>query len=225
MTVSGAMPLLERGEELEALRLHLACAASDGGIAVIAGAGGIGKTRLLKAARMEAADLGMRMLSARCSPLEREFPFGVVRQVFEPVLGEGRARELLDGPAAAAAPLFEPGGPGEGAEPSYGLLDALFRLSASVAGGPAALLVDDLQWCDEPSLRWLAYLARRLEGTRLAVVATLVRGAGALGGRIERELVDDPAALVLTPCTHTLFSTGFVLSAGLLRMQEPSFVR
>jgi hypothetical protein len=105
MTVSGATPLLERGEELEALRLHLTRAAGDGGIAVIAGAGGVGKTRLLKAVRLEAADLGLRTLSARCSLLEAAFAFGVVRQIFEPVLA-GRPSRRRSPAGGAGAPLL-----------------------------------------------------------------------------------------------------------------------
>ena len=35
----------------------------------------------------------MRVLTARGSELEREFPFGVVRQLFEPPLMDGEARE------------------------------------------------------------------------------------------------------------------------------------
>ena len=225
MTVSGATPLLERGEELEALRLHLTRAAGDGGIAVIAGAGGVGKTRLLKAVRFEAADLGLRTLSARCSPLEAGFPFGVVRQVFEPVLARPAVQEALAGPAAPVAPLLAPGAAEDGAEPSYVVLDALYRLTLAVARGPVVMLVDDLQWCDEPSLRWLTYVARRLEGTGLAVVATLARGAGALEGRIERELVDDPSALVLTPRPLGERATGDLLAESLRRMPEPGFVR
>ena len=31
-------------------------------------------------------------------------------------------------------------------------------------------MVDDLQWCDEPSLRWLCYLVRRLDGLRVTVL-------------------------------------------------------
>ncbi|HEV8153501.1 MAG TPA: AAA family ATPase [Solirubrobacteraceae bacterium] len=223
--MSGATPLLERGEELEALRLHLTRAAGDGGIAVIAGAGGVGKTRLLKAVRLEAADLGLRTLSARCSLLEAGFRFGVVRQIFEPVLAGPAVQEALAGPAAPAAPLLAPGSAEDGAEPSYVVLDALYRLTLAVARGPVVVLVDDLQWCDEPSLRWLAYIARRLEGTGLAVVATLARGAGALEGRIERELVDDPSALVLTPRPLSERATGDLVAEGLRRMPEPGFVR
>ena len=50
------------------------------------GPGGIGKTRLLAAARGAAREAGMRTLHARASELERSFTFGVVRQLFEPAL-------------------------------------------------------------------------------------------------------------------------------------------
>ena len=42
--------------------------------------------------------------------------------------------------------------------------------------GPLALLVDDAQWADVPSLDWLLYLARRLE--RLPVLVVVARAAG-----------------------------------------------
>jgi DNA-binding CsgD family transcriptional regulator len=228
MGAGGGDPLLERGEEIDALRLHLDWGSRDGGLAVIAGAAGIGKTRLLKAVRAEAVDLGLRVLTARCSALERDFAFGVARQVFEPLLGEPSARAALDGAAAAAAPLFAGTSHVAGGappDPSYAVLDGLHRLALAIAGGGAVVLVDDLQWCDEPSLRWLAYSTRRLAGTRLGVIATLARGAGNDGARIERELADDPAALVITPRPLSERAAGDLLVVGLRRMPEPGFVR
>ena len=53
---------------------------------MIEGPPGIGKTALATAARRLAVEAGMRCLSARGSPMELAFPFGVVRQLFEPVL-------------------------------------------------------------------------------------------------------------------------------------------
>jgi len=37
------------------------------------------------------------------------------------------------------------------------------------------LAVDDLHWADVPSLRWLAYLAPRLEGIRVLLAGTVRR--------------------------------------------------
>ena len=56
-----------------------------------------------------ARDAGMLTLHARGSELERAFPFGVVRQLFEPALFAARrgARSLLAGAAGLARPIFE----------------------------------------------------------------------------------------------------------------------
>ena len=104
MAVGGGDPLLERGEELDALRLHLARVSRDGGLAVIAGAAGIGKTRLLRAVHAEAGDLGLRVLTARCSALERDFAFGVARQVFEPRSTGRRRPQRRSSPARRRRP-------------------------------------------------------------------------------------------------------------------------
>jgi hypothetical protein len=78
-----------RDRELEALEaLVVGAAAGSPAIAVVEGAAGIGKSRVLLAARDAAAARGLRVLSARGSELEREFPFGIVRQLFEPLLVE-----------------------------------------------------------------------------------------------------------------------------------------
>src|SRR5262249_31675016 len=100
-----ASPLLERDVELARIDELLAAArAGDGRALVVEGPAGIGKSSLLRAARAAAAD--MRVASARCSELEREFPLGVVRQLLEPVLAgtpvEER-RRLLPGAAELGA--------------------------------------------------------------------------------------------------------------------------
>src|SRR5262245_66281655 len=78
-------------------------------VALVQGPAGIGKTRLLVETRERAGSEGFRVLSARGGELERELPFGVVRQLFEPVVvdPDERAR-WLTGSASAAARVFEP---------------------------------------------------------------------------------------------------------------------
>ena len=120
----------------------------------------------------------MRVLAARSSELEREFGFGVVRQLFEAAVAEA-PDVALAGAAASAAPLFatDPGGaPGDGeAAASFAALHGLYWLTLNLAAErPLLLAVDDLHWCDRPSLRFLAYLARRLEGTRVILALGLV---------------------------------------------------
>src|SRR3954451_11742268 len=99
---------MERERELLALDAVLASARSgDGAIAVVQGPPGIGKSRLLKAAREDAAELCI--LRARASELERDMPFGVVRQLIGPAIeetGEAERAELLRGAAALAIPVL-----------------------------------------------------------------------------------------------------------------------
>ncbi|HTX45127.1 MAG TPA: AAA family ATPase, partial [Solirubrobacteraceae bacterium] len=76
--------LLERGAELARLeQLARSARAGTGGLAVIAGPAGIGKTRLLEHACV-ATRGDVELLRARGGELERTFPYGVVRQLFEP---------------------------------------------------------------------------------------------------------------------------------------------
>jgi predicted ATPase len=103
-----ATPLLERQRELAVFaRLLEEARGGRGGLSFVEGPPGIGKTRLLEEARLSAASGGMDVFSARASELDREFPFGVIRQAIEPALLEQDRREsLLAGAAASAASLF-----------------------------------------------------------------------------------------------------------------------
>jgi predicted ATPase len=178
------VPLLaEREHELERLgRLLAQAREGSGGAVVFEGPAGIGKSSLLAAARA-AAEPAMRVLAARGGELERELPFGVVRQLLEPVVAGSSAAErelLLAGAAALARPVLFSTDPGAGAEPSFSALHGLYWLTVNLADSrPLLVAVDDAHWADTASLRWLLYLARRLVGVPLALVlATRPGGAG-----------------------------------------------
>ena len=102
--------LLERDRELERIARCLQRARQGhGGALVVEGPPGIGKTVLLAAARAAAGEEGFRVLRARGAELEREFAFGVVRQLVEPVVAGASQQErawLLDGPPGVAARLL-----------------------------------------------------------------------------------------------------------------------
>src|SRR5262245_15538695 len=85
--VAKSTPLIERADELAAVEsaLDQACTGT-GSFIVVEGPAGMGKTALLTGARAAAEARGMRVLRSRGAELEREFAFGVVRQLFEPVL-------------------------------------------------------------------------------------------------------------------------------------------
>ncbi|MGY1637534.1 BTAD domain-containing putative transcriptional regulator [Geodermatophilus sp. SYSU D00742] len=192
--------LLDRDRELAAVRTALAdLAAGEPRLLLVEGPPGIGKTRLLAEARRLAAERGLRVLSARGSQLEQAFGFGVARQLFEPVLGGGGADELLTGAAASARGVFDLG-PAEPADGSFAVLHGLYWLVVNLTvGGPLLLAVDDLQWCDAASLRFLAYLARRLDAVPVLVVGTVRTGEEADDEALLTELALEPAAEVLRP--------------------------
>ena len=200
-------PLLERDADLAALRALLDAARDGNGrLVVVEGSAGIGKTRLLAEARSIAAGMGLRVLSARGGELEQEFAFGLVRQLFEPLLATAPAEEraeLMAGAAGLAAPLFDESGLAEAPAPgdvAFAILHGLYWLAANAAlGQPTVLLVDDLHWGDAPSLRWLAFIARRLEGLPLMLAVATRPPEQAEQVALLTELLSDPAAVVLRP--------------------------
>src|SRR3954471_3441537 len=85
--------LLERDEELRELDLMLDQAlAGHGRLVLVEGPPGVGKTQVLETLRGRARERGATVLSARPSELDRDFPFGVVRQLFEPLEAGGGRR-------------------------------------------------------------------------------------------------------------------------------------
>lgn len=168
-----ATGLLDRDAQLARLGALLEDGrAGRGGLVVVEGPPGIGKSRLLAAARAMAA--GFTVLTARAGELERDFPWGVVRQLFEStvLLVESAERaELLAGAAATAAEPLGLGG-ARGRIETYAALHGLYWLAVNLATrDPLLLCVDDVQWADPPSVRFLQHLVTRIEDLPLLVVA------------------------------------------------------
>jgi DNA-binding CsgD family transcriptional regulator len=170
--------LRERERELAAIEALLG---HRGGVLLLEGGAGIGKTSLVEVACSRADEAGHEVVRARGSALEAGFAFGVVRQLFERRLAGAAAGEremLLAGPAAAAWPLLssEPAARPAG-DSSFAVLHGLYWLVVNLtASRPLLIAVDDAHWADEPSLRWLAYLAPRLEGLAAGMLVALRQG-------------------------------------------------
>jgi DNA-binding CsgD family transcriptional regulator len=230
-----ARPLLERRQELARIESAFEDACAGGGrFVVVEGPAGIGKTALLAAVRTAAVDHGMRVLRSRGAELEREFAFGVVRQLFEPALAEASELErsdLLQASGGAAALLGLPGTPAAsgglstGIDPSFAILHGLYWLCANLAAaGPLCLVVDDAHWADAPSLRYLAFLLTRLEELDVALVlATRPREAGT-DAKLLATVTTDPSADVirLPPLTRTAVAQ--LVEAELDQIPDPIFV-
>ena len=199
--------LLEREAELAALEAMLGAAQSgDGRLVVVEGSAGIGKTRLLAEARALAVAAEFEVLTARGGELEGQFAFGIVRQLFEAALAGADPKlraELVAGAAGLSESLFASApttASGEAAESSFAILHGLYWLAANFASRrPALLVVDDLHWADEPSLRWLVYLARRLEGLPLLLLVGTRPPAQADFPALVAELLADPSGVVIRP--------------------------
>lgn len=198
--------IVERAREIDALYGLVAKARSgDGGIALIEGAPGVGKTRLLGELRKRATQQGMQLLSARGSKLEQLFSFGVVRQLFEAQLASPATRDTaLAGPAAPAAAAFGPPAEATGdeaiADASFTTLHALYWLALNLgAEQPLVITIDDLQWCDRASLRFIAYLAGRLEGQPVLLAATVRTGDPGTDPALLAEIAHAPGVESIKP--------------------------
>jgi hypothetical protein len=158
-------------------------AAGRGGLVLVQGPAGIGKTTLLRAACAADGGPAGQILTARGLALEGGFSYGIVRQLIEPVraaAGRGEWDGLLEGAAGLSARVFdwaEPG-PVEDDVP-HAVQHGLYWLIANLAArAPLVIVVDDAHWADAPSLQWLAHLAARIEDLPVALLLAVREGAG-----------------------------------------------
>jgi DNA-binding CsgD family transcriptional regulator len=163
--------LLEREGELELLQRAIGRAErGQGGVVLVEAQAGVGKTELLRVAGMLGEDNGLRVLRGRGTELDRPFGFGVVRQLLERTVRESPA--ALGGGAEAAAAVFT-AGPLETSSDDglFAHLHGLYWLAINLAEDrPLLLLADDVHWADTASLRWLVYLAERVEDLPLVLI-------------------------------------------------------
>ena len=147
---------------------------------LVEGTPGLGKTALLDVACELASEHGFLVCRAKASLMERETPFAVVQQLFEHLRDE-----LPPGPGGEAPP---PGydliaghltadGDDVGEFQVQRAIRDLYRFTAALAQHtPLCLVVDDVQWTDVSSLRWLNYLVHRV--VKLPIVLLMTRTPG-----------------------------------------------
>jgi DNA-binding CsgD family transcriptional regulator len=201
----GRAGLLDRERELAAVGALLDDAVSGaGGLLLVEGEAGIGKTGIVHAASSLARARGLRVLAARGSELESGLAFGLVREMFSKPM---RAADvvgyaaLFDGAAALARPVLEPAVEHvlDESHDSFATLHGLYWFVAGLCNTtPTLLTIDDAHWSDLPSLRFLAYLARRLDGLKLALLVT-ARSESAEQQEFLRLLASEPQAVQLRP--------------------------
>ncbi|MFD5030346.1 AAA family ATPase [Streptomyces sp. NPDC058405] len=206
--------LLERDTELA--RVDAALRAADSGtssLILVTGPLGIGRSALLRQLPGLAAGEDVRVLRANAAPMEQDFAFGVVRQLFDSLLTgapeddrERRTPEADHITRLLAADTTPSGGGRTGAASETILLGPRSLLADAGPHTRLLILVDDLQWVDVPSLRWLAHLAKRLNGLRAVLVCTLRDGDERACHPLVRE-VADTSTQVLRPAPLSLDAT------------------
>jgi DNA-binding CsgD family transcriptional regulator/tetratricopeptide (TPR) repeat protein len=183
-------PFVGRQHEVSVLLDHLTAAGrGDGGLVLVAGEPGIGKTRLLSELATRARATGWRVLLGRAYESEGMPPYLPFVEALRaylltcsldelgPALGRGAAEVARLLPEVRDyLPELEAGAPlGPDAE-RYRLYESVADFLLNIARAPAhpALLIclDDLHWADTPSLLLLRHVARRLAGSPLLIVGT-----------------------------------------------------
>ncbi|WP_329494548.1 LuxR family transcriptional regulator [Kitasatospora herbaricolor] len=161
----------------------------SGGVLLLAGAAGTGRTALLAAVAAGPAAAGLGVLRARCSAEESHSAYAAARQLFNP---GARSRGLATRTPGAVGRA----GPQPPGDPEADLWDLLL-LHASHR--PLLLAVDDIQLADAPSRQWLHQLCRRIDRLPVLLVVTERRrpelGAPAAG--FGRTLTSPPARTCL----------------------------
>ena len=212
-------PLVEREPELAVLSDGLSAAMQGrGGVVIVEAPAGKGKSRLLKTTADHARAAGFNILGAHGNELERDFPFGLAIQLFEPRRLADRPEEweaLLAGPGQMARSLLETGqvDPAESpAAQEYSLIHGLFWVVCNMVspppgelqGAPLAMLVDDAQWTDRSSLRFLSYLSERIDALGVLLVVGVRPGESATDPKALRALAGRPSTtrLRLSPLSE-----------------------
>jgi DNA-binding CsgD family transcriptional regulator len=228
--------LLERDGELGRIDALLALAEADsGGMLLITGPAGIGKSALLGVARERALLAGVQVLAGRGRELESGFSFGVARQLFEPLLAgaEGTERDaLLAGAArralAALGDAADAAPPAAGGDPPFAVVHGLYWLTVNASRAtPVLVAVDDVQWADHASLRFVLYLADRLAGLPVALALTWRTGEAMSPGTADclARLERIAAGGVMSPAALSREAVGTLLSGAFGAGPSQGFAR
>jgi DNA-binding SARP family transcriptional activator/predicted ATPase len=238
------LPLIGRAEALATLVDAHAAAQPDGGLAVIEGEAGIGKTRLADELVGHARSRGAVVLTARCHDDEAGLPYGPIVEL----LREARRNAERDGWADALAAqrladasLLLPelaelrqgvpdplplDGPGAQVRLAEGVIDVI---GAACAGPePGVVFLDDVHAADEATIDAISYLGRRLAGRPLLLVVSWRSEALPPGHRLRRlavDLVREGRAAIVSPARLNEDEVGTLVQAAVPNRAAPDLAR
>ena len=180
------------------------------------GSAGIGKSSLLAYACHEAAGADFLTLDARGSLLEREFAFGMARGLLAPLL----PRLSADDVAAVGAIPLDMGAEGSLARSVLELHHLVLRAADD---SPVLVAADDIHWSDEPSLRFLAYLARRISDAPVVLLAA-ARPVGEWDApTLRASLLSDAGVRPVRPHALSVQAVAELIAGATATPVEPAF--
>jgi DNA-binding CsgD family transcriptional regulator len=169
MTVS----VLGRRRELDEISAFLEEARSTGSCLLLSGEPGVGKSVLLAAGAATGSDGGALVLRAVGVEFEASIGFSALNQVVLPISGEIDGLRPAHQEALNVALGFGKGHPPDRLLVSKATL-ALLRRTARKR--PVLVVVDDLQWVDRATAGVLGFVARRVQGTKIGLLAAFRTG-------------------------------------------------
>jgi DNA-binding SARP family transcriptional activator len=238
------LPLTGRAEALAKLTDAHAAARPDGGLAVIEGEAGIGKTRLADELSSHARSGGAIVLTVRCHDDEAGLPYGPIVELLReatrkagradwpnalPVQRLADASLLLPELAVLRSDVPDPlplDGPGAQVRLVEGVIDVISAVC--VGPDPGVVFLDDVHAADEATVDAISYLGRRLEGRPLLLVVSWRSEALPPGHRLRRlaaDLVREGRATIVTPTRLNEDEVGTLVKAALPGGAVPDLAR
>ncbi len=182
--------LIGRSAELTALQECIEAATrAQGGVVLLSGEAGIGKSRLVAELRRFASAQDFQLLGGQCFPTDRSCPYAPLFDLlgaFLAPLSPSQITTALGAPARALFPLLpeqvqhlpelaslsplSPLDPEQEKRRLFTMLaDVFMRATTS---RPLLLVIEDLHWSDESTLEFLLFIARKTVASRMLVVLT-----------------------------------------------------
>ena len=175
MTAGPPDGVVGRAAEIDVLRSFIERAGLGGEALVLVGDAGVGKTALLDVAARHAGSLGVGVIRAAGAEFEAEISFAALHQSLLPLLnGLEELRPSYRDALAVALGL------GEGRAPDRLVVAgaALELVRRAGEEQPLVIVLDDVFWVDRPSAEVLGFVARRLAGSHVGLLAALRDATG-----------------------------------------------